>query len=161
MAVKTLIRTTVPPSLISESQPLLPSILLELVLQRIENASAEPLRTSPVPNSNSSETAPLSEQSVLVLTLIDALPLLPIVNLNEWLSVTAGALRTVREPDMLSACQKRFWEVLSNGEMDVDCASLSVAWWGTRGGKKIVMYEDKLYEKGAFMSGGLGEVSKL
>lgn len=170
MAVKTLIRITSPPSLIAQNQPLLPSTLLELVRYRLESASSSRLPqvedwptggTGENQISISKQQSDLSEQSVLVLTLVDALPLLPIDQLEDWLPIVAKSLDFVNDASQLEKCRQRFWDVLSNGEMDVDRAALCVAWWGTRGGRDLVLYGIPKEDKGPFMSGALVENSKL
>ncbi len=169
IAVKTLIRITSPPALISESQPLLPSTLLELIRFRLETASPRLIQQPTDPqglaeshgNSGGLEQPLLSEQSVLVLTLIDALPFLPIDQLGDWLPLTAESLNAVQEPNQVQRCRQRFWDVLSKGEMDVDRAALCVSWWGTRGGRELVLYGMDQQDQGPFMSGGLQEISKL
>ena len=169
MAIKTLIRVSSPPSIISEQQPLLPSIILELVRSRLEAAPPDLMphnadsATSDLSEGNpaSFEQPPLSEQSVLVLTLIDALPCLPIDQLEDWLPIVAESLNMIRDLHQLHSCRQRFWDVLSNGEMDVDRAALCVAWWGTEGGREMVLFGRDRHDEGPFMSGALGEVSKL
>ena len=169
MAVKTLIRISSPPSTISEKQPLLASSILELVRFRLEISSpasmqlsagapaTSPFHESPV----TSEQPPLSESAVLILTLIDALPFLPIDQFEDWLPVVAESLHIVKDADHLHTCRQRFWDVLSNGEMDVDRAALGVAWWGTRGGREMVLFGRGNQAQGPFMSGALEEASKL
>ena len=164
MAVKTLIRITSPPSPISQSQPFLPSILLELILCRIKSAQSEslsPILHTTAPPSDADEEPLLSEQSVLIMTMIEALPFLPTDALEEWLSVVADTLKLVEDHNMRHICKHRFWEVLSNGEMDVTRAAQCVAWWSTKGGRERVLYQDVERYDGPFMSGALGEVSKL
>lgn len=169
MAVKTLIRISSPPSLISERQPLLPSTILELVRFRLETASPAlmqqnaglPTLSSSEGNPTSFEQRPLSEKSVLVLTLIDALPFLPVHQLEDWLPVVAESLNMIKDVDQLRTCRQRFWDVLSTGEMDVDRAALCVSWWGTRGGRDMVLFGRDHQTEGPFMSGALGEASKL
>lgn len=164
MAIKTLVRITSPPSPISQMQPLLPSIVLELVLQRVACASSEPSRqisqTLALPG-NASEEPALSEQSVFIMTMIDALPFLPTDTLDEWLPIVANSLRVIEDQTMLHTCKKRFWEVLSSGEMDVVRAAQAVAWWTTRGGREMVLHGNGERDGGPFMSGALGEMSKL
>lgn len=169
MAVKTLVRMSSPPSLISERQPLLPSTLLELVRFRLETASPALIQQNAGPpvisltedNPTSFERPLLSEQSVLVLTLIDALPFLPIDQLEDWLPVVAESLKMIKDVDQLDKCRQRFWDVLSTGEMDVGRAALCVTWWGTRGGRDMVLFGRDQQIEGPFMSGALGEASKL
>lgn len=169
MAIKTLIRISSPPSFISERQPLLPSTILELVRFRLETASPAPMQQIAGPpvlspsaeNPSAPEQPPLSEQSVLVLTLIDALPFLHISQLEDWLPVVAESLNSIEDSSQLHTCRQRFWDVLSNGEMDVDRAALCVAWWSTRGGRDMVLFGRNHPAGGPFMSGALGEASKL
>ena len=169
MAVKTLIRISSPPSSISERQPLLPSTILELVRSRLETASPAPMQQNTIPPAPSLskesptffEQPPLSEQSALVLTLIDVLPFLPVDQLEDWLPIVAESINTIKDAKQLHMCRQRFWDVLSNGEMDIDHATLCVAWWGTRGGRNMVLYGRDHQAEGPFMSGALGEASKL
>ena len=169
MAVKTLIRISSPPSTLSERQPFLASSILELVLFRLEAsspASMQPNAAAPAPspfhdNPTIPEQPPLSESAVLMLTLIDALPFLPIDQLEDWLPVIAESLSMIKYADHLHTCRQRFWDILSSGEMDVDRAALGVAWWGTRGGREMVLFGGGNQAQGPFMSGALEEASKL
>ena len=182
LAFKTLVRTASPPSPLVELHPDLPSILLELLNHRALHASTEmlptiavvtpsislpagPRRPSPAPVKSSTEEPALSEQAVLVLTLLDCLPFLAFpITLEEWLPAAAESVCAVRPPPMRAICRDRFWEVISAGEMDVDRASLCVAWWGTRGGREMILNERPLKHKendeGHLMSGGLGDVKE-
>lgn len=155
MAAKTLIRITSPPFIISTSQPWLSSTLLELVRSQVATASKSPLQPQLQAAPLSGEQQQLSEQAILVLTLIDALPFLPTDVLEEWLPLTADSLGLIQDQDMLETCRQRFWGVLSSGEMDVDRAAICVAWWTGRGGRDMVLYG------GPYMTGGLEERSKL
>ncbi|KAK4695620.1 hypothetical protein P7C71_g2161, partial [Lecanoromycetidae sp. Uapishka_2] len=169
LAVKTLIRITSPPARISESQPLLPSTLLELIRLRLENASSTIIEQFTKPQalgaSNGEgeglEEPLLCEQAVLVLTIIDALPFLPIDQLEDWLPLAAESMSAVQDTNQVQICRQRFWDVLSNGEMDVTRAALCITWWGMRGGRDMVLYGKDQQEQGPFMSGGLQEMSKL
>lgn len=95
------------------------------------------------------------------MALIDSLPFLPIAVLDEWLSITAESIRLVERPELLHRCRQRFWEVMSNGEMDVARAQVCVNWWNTKGGREVVLGVSPPQDQGPFMSGALGEVSKL
>lgn len=171
IAVKTLIRTTSPPSQLSETQPLLPSTILELLRFRLETGSpalVQQDRNPPAPDPPDAkphptafQQPPIPQRTVLVLTLIDALPFLPIDQLEEWLPVVAQSLSMIKDTNQLHVCRQRFWNVLSDGEMDVDRAALCVAWWDTRGGRDMVLYGKDHPVEGPFMSGALGEASKL
>ena len=93
-----------------------------------------------------------------MLALLDALPFLPSRSLEEWLPLAAELLNMIADPAMRKVCKARFWEVLESGEMDVDRATVCVAWWTTRGGRDMLLYGRRNVEteKGPFMSGGLG-----
>ena len=163
MAVRSLIRITSPPSQISETEPLLPATLLELVRFRLQSASPD-LLPQPVGTNEGQGTMEhpaLTEQTVLVLTLIDSLPVLHVDQLEDWLPLTAEALNTIQDATQRQICRRRFWEVLSNGDMDVNRSELCVAWWGTRGGREIVLHGREPQQEGPFMSGGLQELSRL
>lgn len=167
IAIKTLVRITSPPAPISQTQPLLPSILLDLVRLRLETASSGPLQqaaeatTPKVFKEDGFEQSNLTEQSVLVLTLTDALSFLPTEQLEDWLPIVADSMNTIENLDQQHKCKQRFWEVLSNGGMDVDRAAICVTWWGTRGGRDSVIINRNHQTEGPFMSGGRGETSKL
>lgn len=156
-AFKALIQITTPPSPLSASHPMLSTTLLELLRHRSLNAPTSPLPPSGLVKSGSDapELTPLSEQAVLLLTLLDALPNLPLHLLEEWLPLTADLLNAVQDGNMREHCKERFWEVLESGEMDVERSAVCVSWWSTRGGRERVLFGDS--DRGPFMSGGLGE----
>ena len=127
MAIKTLVRVTSSPSVISEQEPMLSSIILQLILQRLESASSHPLPL-PLPNPTVEPSEPvnpsspslgsppfhLTEQAVLVLTLIDALPYLRLDLLEEWLNIAAASIKThIADNDegerLKQICRERFW----------------------------------------------------
>lgn len=130
---------------------------------RLEGASPVPLQHPKVAlgsEGSRGEDDTLSEQSVLVLTLIDSLPFLPIALLEEWLPITAASIGVIQDLATREKCQQIFWDVFSNGAMDVDRAALCVSWWNTRGGREMVLQDHK-NEEVPLMSGGLGTSSKL
>lgn len=108
----------------------------------------------------------LSEQAVLTLTIIDCLCFLRPEALEEWLPLAAKLTNAIADKDMKKVCQERFWDTLSNGEMDVERANFCVTWWSTRGGREMVLFgeEEGRGEGGGgesvqipySMSGGLG-----
>lgn len=171
VAVKTLIRITSPPSLLSETQPLLPSTILELLRFQLETCSPAVVQqngdssglSSPEaePTPSVFEQPTLSERTVLVLSLIDAMPFLPHDQLEDWLPVVAESISMTKDANQSHICQQRFWDVLSNGEMDVDRAALCVAWWNTRGGRDMVLFGGDDQAEGPYMSGALQENSKM
>ncbi|KAL2000986.1 hypothetical protein VTN02DRAFT_2364 [Thermoascus thermophilus] len=149
-------RITAPPSPLANSQPLLPSFLLELVHHRAYHASTEPN----LPSSPAAPGAPeprLSEQAVLTLALIDGLCSLRVDDLEEWLPLTARLVTAIRDAGMRRACVERFWDALSSGEMDVARAQFCVTWWSTRGGRELVLFGG-VEAEGAYMSGAVGGV---
>lgn len=160
MAVKTLVRITSPPLSISAQQPLLSSTLLELVRDRADNAPTMPL---PLLSNQAAldDEASLSEQAVLVLTLIDSLCVLPIDILEEWLPIAAKSIHVIKDLEMSHMCRQRLWDALSNGEMDVARAEICVAWWNTGGGREMLLRWDRQEKEEPMMSGALGNISKL
>jgi hypothetical protein len=153
LAFKTLLRVTAPPSPLSATQPDLPATLLELVHYRALHAPGAPLPPKPVPQGTTTleNQPPLSEQAVLVLTLLDALPFLPLGLLAEWLPLAADLIHVVPDPGMKEICKKRFWEILVSGEMDPERSEICVAWWETRGGREVVLYGP---DDGTFLMSG-------
>lgn len=75
-------------------------------------------------------------------------------------------INAVGGSELRTVCVDRFWEALSNGEMDVDRAHYCVTWWSTKGGRELVLYGA---EPGAvagsdnaevpYMSGAVGGVA--
>ncbi|KAH7125524.1 hypothetical protein B0J11DRAFT_550267 [Dendryphion nanum] len=158
LAFKTLMRVTAPPSALSASHPDLPATLLELVFHRALNAPTVPLPPDETTLALQGSDAPppaLSEQAVLALTLVDALPYLPIPLLEEWLPLCADLLNTINDSSMRDVVKARIWEVLVSGEMDPARSSSSVAWWGTRGGREQVLFGREERDDSTMMSGAL------
>jgi hypothetical protein len=165
LAFKTLMRVTAPPSTLSASRPDLPAILLELVHFRALNAPTQPLppdETTLALQGSDAPPPPLSEQAVLLLTLIDALPFLPIDLLKEWLPLCADLLNRIEDDTMREAAKERFWQVLVSGEMDHERSSCAVAWWGTKGGREAVLYgRESGISDDKMMSGALPPAASL
>ena len=143
-AIKTLIKITSPPAPISEVQPLLPLVILDLVLQRLEFASEQPASLLDRESTGSTDTGfpldlqrKLSERSVLVLTMIDSLPYLPLHQLGEILPMVAPSINAVKDFDQAELCRQRYWDVLSNGEMDIARSNLCINWLGTQNGENL------------------------
>jgi hypothetical protein len=154
LAIKSVMRVTAPPSPIADVQPMLQSIILELLHNRACHASTTPL-------SQHGGTQP-SERTSLVLAMIDSLSSLPVATLEEWLPIISELVHKSADPEQLSTCQTRFWEVLSSGEMDVERAALSVAWWNSRGGRESLLYNELPDDGDQYMmSGALPMDSKL
>ena len=166
-AFKSLMQITTPPTPLAASQPMLSETLLEMLHYRALHAPSGTLPPSLVVKSEADakiqETQPpLSEQAVLLLTLLDALPYLPLNVLENWLPLTADLLNVIEDKVIREHCRARFWELLESGEMDVERSAACVAWWTTKGGRRMVLLGREERE-GMFMSGGLveGDGSRL
>ncbi|KAF3769830.1 hypothetical protein M406DRAFT_86641 [Cryphonectria parasitica EP155] len=160
LAFSTLMQILSPPFPVSGTRPELGETLLEMVRFRIPSAGQGLL--SPATHDHShAAPQPMSEQGALVLTLIDALPFLPPPIVEEWMNAIGRALHEISDPSMREAAKHRFWEILGNGEMDVERAAISVAWWGTKGGRELVLFgpeERRTAQQDMFMmSGALGD----
>jgi hypothetical protein len=143
LAFKTLMRVTAPPSVLSASHPDLPATLLELVFDRAIRAPTTPLPPDEATlalQGSDAPPPPLSEQAVLTLTLLDALPVLPIPLLEEWMPLGAELLNVIDDDAMREVIKARYWEILVSGEMDAERSACAVAWWGTRGGRDMVLF---------------------
>jgi hypothetical protein len=81
----------------------------------------------------------LSEQSALALALVDSLPYLPLPLVEEWFTVAAQQLNRIADPMLREPVKRRFLEILVSGDLDVERAAIGVAWWGTGGGRELVM----------------------
>ena len=162
LAFKTVMRIVAPPGPIAATHPLLAETLMEMVQFRAAHAGTDPL--PPGPDAAQGEfqdgvrglPEPLSEQSALVLTLVDSLPFLPLPAVDEWLTLTAGAVNAVADPVLREPARRRLWDILVSGELDVERAALGVAWWGTRGGRELVLQQQNLHEL-PLMSGAIAE----
>ncbi|KAK4192015.1 putative PEX8 peroxisomal biogenesis factor 8 [Podospora australis] len=142
LAFKTVMQILSPPFPISASHPPLAETLLEMVRWRASNANGAPLPPPPVvdPQAQLDFQDPMSEQSTLVLTLIDALPFLQLSIFEDWMTLAAISVNKIEDRAMREAAKRRFWEVLVSGEMDVERAAIAVAWWGTKGGREAVLF---------------------
>ncbi|KAF9691681.1 hypothetical protein EKO04_010413 [Ascochyta lentis] len=162
LAFKTLLRSTAPPSPLSATHPDLPATLLELVHHRAHHAPTTPLPPDAIAlalQGSDAPPPPLSEQAVLTLTLIDALPFLSIALLDDWLPLCAQLLNTIHDDEMRRVVTARVWEVLVSGEMDAERSGVAVGWWSTRGGREMVLFgrEVEAWQPGGevLMSGAL------
>ncbi|KAI0455424.1 hypothetical protein F5B21DRAFT_523662 [Xylaria acuta] len=140
LAFRTVMQVASPPYPISVSDPELSETLLEMLRFRAEGASTAPLPdtlSSGPPQQQLAES--VSEQTALVLALVDALPYLPVHLVDEWLPRAAGASGAIPDPRMRDVARRRLWELLADGELDVDRAVAGVTWWGTRGGRDMMI----------------------
>ncbi|KAK3302006.1 uncharacterized protein B0T15DRAFT_288844 [Chaetomium strumarium] len=152
LAFKTVMQILSPPFPPSASHPHLAETLLEMVRFRVSDDPSVgraplPLPPSPGPSLLPNATTPVpqqaelvSEQSTLVLTLIDSLPFLQLAIFEEWMTLAACAVHEIADRALREVAQRRFWDVLANGEMDVERAAIGLAWWGTGGGREAVLF---------------------
>ncbi|KAI1393673.1 peroxin 8 [Hypoxylon trugodes] len=183
LAFRTVMQIASPPYPLAATHPELSETLLEMLRFRAaEGASTEPLlplneqpttaaSTNPtnsiataaaqgqgqIDPAHQEEQLPISEQTALLLALIDGLPHVPLPSVEEWLSRAAESVNSVIDPRMREVARRRFWDVLSGGEMDVERAALGVAWWGIGGGREMVLFgQPRGAQGGEFvMSGAL------
>lgn len=157
VAFKTVMQIVSPPFPIASLEPHLSETLLDML--RAQATSANTMR---LPSSNESAAggpdaaaleSPMSEQSSLVLALIDSLPFLPLPLLEEWLTVAAEAMSQIGDPSLRGPVRERFLDILVSGELDVERAAIGVAWWGTKGGRQLVLGAGN--PQPAMMSGAL------
>ena len=140
LAIKTCVQVAYAPGPVSAADPLLGPTIMELVFSRALTAPATPLPKLPRQQVAAIAEPPMSEQSALVLTLIDTLPALSIAALEEWLPLVADAMNAIADEGLKISCRQRFWELLNNGELDVARAQLCVMWWTTRSGREMVLH---------------------
>ena len=142
VAFKTVMQIVSPPFPIAAMEPYLSETLLEMLRSHMATASPEPLPQDVISRDAASQATDevLSEQSSLALALIDSLPFLPLPLVEDWLTVAAQALNEIEDPNLRETVKKRFWDMLVSGELDVERAAIGVAWWGTKGGRDLVLY---------------------
>lgn len=149
MAFKTLLRITSPPSPLSFSQPLLSATLLDLLYERAAHASTVPLFPQPAskdPDASPEAVIELSEQAVLTFTLLDTLSQIDLDLLEEWLPLAADMINQIDDSSMRDAARDHFWHMLVGGDMDPQRSQLCAAWWGTGGGKEMVLFGREMKE---------------
>jgi hypothetical protein len=148
LAFKTVVQILSPPRAISAEHPELAEGLLEMVRWRVGVAGtgtgtgvlAQAAVLGGDAGGGEEQEVVVSEQSTLVLTLVDALPFLSVRIFEEWMGLVAGAVNMVRDAALREVVKRRFWEVLVSGEMDVERAAIAAAWWGTKGGREAVLF---------------------
>ena len=155
VAFKTVMQILSPPFPISASHPHLAETLLEMVRFRSTTASKVLLQPRQEEVQGVTPPEPASEQSTLVLTLIDSLPFLHLGIFEDWLTLTALSVNEIPDLGMRETAKRRFWEVLSSGEMDVERAAIGVAWWGTKGGREAVLHGARASDERYLMSGAI------
>ncbi|KAH6606790.1 hypothetical protein Trco_005943 [Trichoderma cornu-damae] len=162
VAYKTVMQIVSPPFPIAAMEPHLAETLLEMLRASIPAAGTSLLPQTPdaapqdvasSEDSTQQPPEPCSEQSSLTMALIDTLPFLPLPLVEEWLTITAQTLNTIEDPRLRAPVKKRFWDILVNGEMDVERAAIGVAWWGNQGGRELVL--SRPATEPAMMSGAI------
>ncbi|KAJ9165544.1 Peroxisomal membrane protein PEX17 [Coniochaeta hoffmannii] len=166
LAFKTMIQILSPPFPIAATHPNFAETLLEMVRFRITAANPAPLPPGPDAAAGREDAAgPVSEQSTLVMTLIDSLPFLPLHMVEDWMTWAAESLNEIQDRAMREVAQRRYVEILDSGEMDVERAAIGVAWWGSKGGRQLVLFggPGKPSDQQQFMMSGaiVEEGSKL
>lgn len=164
VAFKTVMQMVSPPFPIAAQEPLLGETLLEMLLNHAASASTIPLAPEEGAQAASEESGVMlmSAQSALVLALVDALPFLPLPLVEEWMAIAAQTLNAIADPQLRRPVRERFWDILVNGEMDVERSAIGVAWWGTKGGREMVLGRRVPGAEVPMMSGALvTEESKL
>ncbi|KAI0022072.1 peroxin 8 [Xylariomycetidae sp. FL0641] len=152
LAFRVVLQIACAPFPLAASHPQLAETLLEILRARAERAGTASLPSKDEAGGDEI----LSEQVVLILALIDALPHAPYPLLDDWLTRTAQAAATIPDPVMRATARKRFVDVLSNGELDVERGVVGVAWWGTKGGRELVLGREAVEAEAPMMSGALG-----
>ncbi|KAJ8608829.1 hypothetical protein MRB53_039415 [Persea americana] len=104
LAFKTLVRIASPPSPLATTHPDLPETLLEMLHHRALSAP-----THLLPSSNP-DIRPLDERTTLILTLIDSLPFLPPLVLEEWLPLAADLLGRIDDASARQDAKEHLWE---------------------------------------------------
>lgn len=159
LAIKSIIKLASPPSAVAHLMPDLQAIVLDLLSQRLIHAPETMLPAmSDVPMESQQ---PLSEKTALMLAIVDSLQFLPIPLLADWLPISADLLFKIGSPAQRAICQARFWETISNGDMDVERSATCVTWWNHKGGRELVTVGELPEEAEYTMSGALEQDSKL
>ncbi|KAM0249445.1 hypothetical protein ACHAP5_002834 [Fusarium lateritium] len=156
VAFKTVMQIVSPPFPIAELEPHISETLLEMLRSSVSVAP-----TSLLPSTSNivaqaameeSQEERFSQQSSLALALVDSLPYLPLPLLEEWFTITAQAMNEIEDPALREPVKQRFLQLLVSGELDVERAAIGVAWWGTRGGRELILGASA---EPAMMSGAL------
>ena len=135
LAFKTMIQILSPPFPLSATHSELAEILMEMVRMRVPDAGAGDV----VYHHDAPAEAPLSNQSTYVLAMIDALPFLLPVIVEEWLTITAVCVNEIMDARLREVVKQRFCDLMTNGEMDPQRATIALAWWGGKGGSWAVL----------------------
>ena len=134
----------------SSAEPMLAATLLELVHERALYAPTDLLESDEISQNGTGDSAKLdqmdrvtpslSQQAILVLTMIDALASLSLNLLEEWLPIAAQLVNKIHSGPMREHCKHHLWETLVGGDMDPERSQICVAWWTTQGGREALLY---------------------
>lgn len=103
----------------------------------------------PHPNPPPPAPAPYTEKEIYILALIDSLPFLLPETLSRWLTPVAELVaKDVKDAAGKGRLRRRFCEVLTDGELDVDRAEVGVRWWSEGGRQLVEGYEGDGREDG-------------
>lgn len=139
LAIRNIMQVAAPYSPLGQALPHLQEAVLDMLCERLQTAPENILATS---DPAGTETATVqSEKTVLLMCIIETLSNLPTHVLEEWLSRTTELVHAIQNPTQKQYVQRRFWEVLSDGSMDVERAAVCVAWWTSKGGREQVVFE--------------------
>ncbi|KAJ4268743.1 hypothetical protein NW762_002811 [Fusarium torreyae] len=156
VAFKTVMQIVSPPFPIAELEPQLSETLLEMLRASISTASKDllPPTADIVSQAAMEETQEErhSQQSSLVLALVDSLPYLPLPLVEEWFTIAAQVMNEIEDSVLREPVKQRFLQILVSGELDVERAATGVAWWGTLGGRELILGAST---EPAMMSGAL------
>lgn len=90
------------------------------------------------------------------MTIIDGLPYLRVELLEDWLDLTVDLINRIHDQEIRRKCQEKFWDTLSNGDMDVERANFCVTWWSTRSGRDMLLRKSEEEDTQLYsMSGGV------
>ncbi|PNS17476.1 Peroxisomal membrane protein PEX17 [Sphaceloma murrayae] len=156
LAFRNLVKVVSPPGAIAQQEPMLAGILLDLVHERAVHAPSIPLPPSALNGPQAQASGqPLSEQAVLVLTLLDALPFVEIGLLEEWLPMLPDIIGRVHDTNMREECVKHLWEMMAGGGMDSERSQVCVGWWTTGGGMEAAVHSSRQAVAQYAMAGAL------
>ncbi|CAI4217916.1 unnamed protein product [Parascedosporium putredinis] len=144
VAFRTITQIVSPPFPVADTSPELAEVLLEMLRFRAVHAATVPLPPATDANPNLAagakpEAGPFSEQSTLLLALVDSLPFLALPIMDDWLTLTAETVAQIADRELRLPVRNRLWEVLESGELDVGRSSLALSWWYSRGGRELML----------------------
>ena len=136
MAIKTIIFATSSSSAFQDNRDLSPSTVLEIVKWQFDHPSAFDLQLLPQASKDGFIHPVMTPHSIYLLSIIDSLPVLPTQDLAKWLPIIAESFGHLPDPAQMRLCVERLWEVLSNGDMDMNRTAFCVSWWTSFQGRQ-------------------------